>query len=122
MECARVKLERSALATAFCGPTFTITQLQDVYEAVWGMSLDPRNFYRKVQKVEGFIVPAGAARKAATGRPARLFKAGPRTILSPPMVRPGETSSAEELKSEQTPRGDTDRAGSRVPSDPGTTR
>lgn len=87
---ARVKLEHSSLATAFCGPVFTISDLQEVYEAVWGISLDPRNFYRKVQKTDGFIVAAGSARKPTTGRPARLFKAGPREILYPPMVRPIE--------------------------------
>jgi 8-oxo-dGTP diphosphatase len=87
---ARLKLEHSSLATAFCGPVFTISDLQEVYEAVWGTSLDPRNFYRKVQKTDGFIVGAGSARKPATGRPARLFKAGPREILYPPMVRPTE--------------------------------
>lgn len=92
---ARVKLEHSSLATAFCGPTFTITDLQEVYEAVWGISLDPRNFYRKVQKTDGFIVGAGSARKAATGRPARLFKAGPCEVLYPPMVRPTESSNAK---------------------------
>ncbi|MFC4586549.1 NUDIX hydrolase [Sphaerisporangium corydalis] len=96
VERARVKLEHSALATAFCGPTFTITDLQDVYEAVWGISLDPRNFYRKVQKTEGFIVPAGTARKAATGRPARLFRSGPCTVLRPPMTRPAEAASVKE--------------------------
>ncbi|GGO24004.1 NUDIX hydrolase [Microbispora bryophytorum] len=96
VERARVKLERSSLATAFCGPTFTITDLQDVYEAVWGIPLDPRNFYRKVQKTEGFIVPAGTARKATTGRPARLFRAGPCTVLYPPMVRPTESPSEKE--------------------------
>lgn len=85
---AREKLERSALATAFCGPTFTIAELQDVYEAVWGVRLDPRNFYRKVQSVDGFIVPAGPSRKTDGGRPARLFHAGPRTTLHPPMTRP----------------------------------
>lgn len=85
---ARGKLEHSALATAFCGQTFTIADLQGVYEAVWGVRLDPRNFYRKVQSVEGFIVPAGPTRKADTGRPARLFRPGPRRTLHPPMTRP----------------------------------
>ncbi|MFI0419147.1 NUDIX domain-containing protein [Spongiactinospora sp. 9N601] len=88
VERARAKIEYSALATAFCGPTFTITELQEVYEAVWGIQLDPRNFYRKVQKTDGFIIPAGTERKAATGRPARLFRAGPHKTLYPPMVRP----------------------------------
>ncbi|MFI6240212.1 NUDIX domain-containing protein [Micromonospora sp. NPDC050795] len=85
---AREKLERSALATAFCGPTFTIAELRDVYEAVWGVALDARNFYRKVQSVDGFIVPAGPSRKTEGGRPARLFRPGPRTALHPPMTRP----------------------------------
>jgi 8-oxo-dGTP diphosphatase len=96
IECARVKLEHSALATAFCGPTFTITDLQDVYEAVWGMPLDPRNFYRKIKKTDGFIIPAGSARKAATGRPARLFRAGPREVLYPPMIRPVDSPNGKE--------------------------
>jgi 8-oxo-dGTP diphosphatase len=88
VERARSKLERSALATAFCPEVFTISELQEVYEAVWGASLDPRNFYRKVQAVEGFIVPAGPPRSAAgTGRPARVYRAGPRRDLHPPMVR-----------------------------------
>ncbi|GGO23017.1 NUDIX hydrolase [Microbispora rosea subsp. aerata] len=96
VERARTKLEYSSLATAFCGPTFTITDLQNVYEAVWGIPLDPRNFYRKVQKTEGFIVPAGTARRSATGRPARLFRAGPHTALYPPMVRPAESAAEKE--------------------------
>lgn len=89
---ARAKLEHSALATAFCGPTFTISELQAVYEAVWGLSLDPRNFYRKVQSVAGFIVPTGAMRKTDAGRPARLYRRGPRQALNPPMTQPGEAS------------------------------
>jgi 8-oxo-dGTP diphosphatase len=92
---AREKLERSALATAFCGPTFTISELQDVYEAVWGVPLDARNFYRKVQSVDGFIVPAGPARKTDGGRPARLFRPGPRTTLHPPMTRPHHPAGKE---------------------------
>ncbi|WP_045744009.1 NUDIX hydrolase [Actinoplanes rectilineatus] len=88
IERARSKLESSALATAFCSPEFTITELQQVYEAVWDVTLDPRNFYRKVQSVDGFIVPAGPTRKTENGRPARLFRAGPHTVLHPPMTRP----------------------------------
>ncbi|MDG4807172.1 NUDIX domain-containing protein [Micromonospora sp. WMMD1120] len=91
VERARDKLERTALATAFCGSTFTISDLQEVYEAVWGVQLDPRNFYRKVQSVPGFIVPAGPIRKAESGRPARLFRPGPQVVLRPPMTRPNPT-------------------------------
>ena len=95
VERARVKLEHSSLATAFCGPIFTITELQEVYEAVWGQPLDPRNFYRKIQKTHGFIVAAGSARKVTAGRPARLYRAGPSTILYPPMIRPSDSTNTE---------------------------
>lgn len=88
VERARKKLERTALATAFCGSTFTIAELQQVYEAVWGVRLDPRNFYRKVQTVPGFIVETGVSRRTKRGRPARLFRAGKRTVLNPPIMRP----------------------------------
>ncbi|ASU81091.1 NUDIX hydrolase [Actinopolyspora erythraea] len=93
IERARSKLEHSALATAFCQETFTIAELQQVYEAVWGVRLDPRNFYRKVQKVPGFIEPAGQRRRATKGRPARLFKAGPAAVLHPPLMRPESIDS-----------------------------
>jgi 8-oxo-dGTP diphosphatase len=94
VERARAKLEHSALATAFCGKTFTISELQRVYEAVWGVQLDPRNFYRKVQGVRGFLVADGNTRKTSTGRPPRVFRAGPRTVLHPPLVRPADRRGA----------------------------
>ncbi len=93
LERARAKLEHTALATAFCAPHFTINDLQKVYEAVWGVELDPRNFYRKVQAVDGFIVPLGAERRVGRGRPARLFTSGTRTTLFPPLVRPTPTAA-----------------------------
>ncbi|GGM24188.1 NUDIX domain-containing protein [Promicromonospora citrea] len=93
VERARSKLERTSLALAFCGRTFTLTELQHVYEGVWGCSLDPRNFYRKVQNIPGFVEPAGSVRRMAAGRPARLFRAGGGTVLYPPMVRPVPTES-----------------------------
>ncbi|MDV6011974.1 NUDIX hydrolase [Haloechinothrix sp. LS1_15] len=93
VERARSKLEHSALATAFCETTFTISELQRVYEAVWGVRLDPRNFYRKVQAVPGFIMQAGPERRTTKGRPARLFRAGPRTVLHPPLVRPDDATT-----------------------------
>ncbi|WP_320775791.1 NUDIX hydrolase [Streptomyces sp. CRN 30] len=95
-ERARRKLEFSPLATAFCTDPFTITELQQVYEAVWGIELDTRNFYRKVQAVKGFITSAGSGRKATGGRPAQLFRAGPGTVLSPPLIRPVPSIAKEE--------------------------
>jgi 8-oxo-dGTP diphosphatase len=97
VEHARAKLEHSALATAFCGQIFTISELQQVYEAVWGVRLDPRNFYRKVQGTRGFIVADGPMRKTETGRPARLFRAGPGQVLYPPMARSASRAREEEI-------------------------
>ena len=92
VERARSKLESSAIATAFCGPTFTISELQQVYEAVWDVRLDPRNFYRKIQGTHDFVVPVDSGMRTGAGRPARLFRPGPGKTLYPPMVRPLSTS------------------------------
>ncbi|GAB1337071.1 NUDIX hydrolase [Streptomyces sp. E-15] len=100
IERARSKLEFSALATAFCGELFSIAELQQVYEAVWGAELDTRNFYRKVQAVKGFIVPAGSGRKSTGGRPARLYRAGPTAVLIPPLFRPVPPTTEEEKSGE----------------------
>ncbi|NUS73345.1 MAG: NUDIX hydrolase [Corynebacteriales bacterium] len=96
LERARAKLEYSSLATAFCEETFTISELQRVYEAVWGVQLDPRNFYRKVKSVNDFIVEVGATKQTENGRPARLFRPGTEQVLYPPMVRPPRFAEGEE--------------------------
>ncbi|MFF9017872.1 NUDIX domain-containing protein [Streptomyces sp. NPDC014870] len=101
IERARTKIEFSALATAFCGESFTIAELQQVYEAVWGTALDTRNFYRKVQAAKGFIVPAGTDRRTTGGRPARLYRAGPRTVLFPPLIRPAPSATEENTRGEE---------------------
>lgn len=98
VERARRKLEHSALAAAFCGPTFTISELQQVYEAVWGIHLDPRNFYRKIQGTRDFVVPADVPKRAGAGRPARLFRADSDTVLYPPMIRPADSAPNAERR------------------------
>ncbi|WP_018353240.1 NUDIX hydrolase [Longispora albida] len=87
IEQARAKLEHTTLATAFCHENFTITELQHVYEAVWDLRLDPRNFARKVRRTEGFVAPAGTPRRTGSGRPAQLFQRGEGRVLYPPMTR-----------------------------------
>jgi len=87
LERARAKLEYSALAMAFCPPEFTIAQLRAVYEAVWGVPVDPRNFHRKITGAAGFVEPAGGMARDG-GRPAQLFRRGPVGQLQPPFTRP----------------------------------
>lgn len=88
VERARSKIEYSSLATAFCPPEFTVGELRRVYEAVWGVALDPRNFHRKVTGTVGFLVPTGGTTTRQGGRPAQLFRAGGAALLNPPMLRP----------------------------------
>jgi 8-oxo-dGTP diphosphatase len=88
VERARAKFEYSGLATAFCGTEFTVGELRRVYEIVWGVDLDARNFHRKVTGTPGFLVPSGGTTTRQGGRPAQLFRAGAATVLNPPMLRP----------------------------------
>jgi 8-oxo-dGTP diphosphatase len=88
VERARAKLEYTPLATAFCPPSFTVAQLREVYEAVWGAPLDPRNFHRKVTATEGFVEPVGTSTGGGRGRPAQLFRRGGAQVLYPPLLRP----------------------------------
>jgi 8-oxo-dGTP diphosphatase len=88
IERARTHLEFTTLAAAFCDKEFTIGDLRHVYEVVWGMQLDPRNFSRKVTNTEGFVEPTGTKRIPETGRPAALYRRGPAQTLNPPLLRP----------------------------------
>lgn len=88
VERARAKLEYSPLAAAFCPTEFTVGELRRVYEAVWGVALDPRNFHRKVTGTPDFLVPTGGSTTRQGGRPAQLFRRGGATLLNPPMLRP----------------------------------
>ncbi|MBM7859320.1 8-oxo-dGTP diphosphatase [Lentzea nigeriaca] len=87
VERARGKLEYTALGTEFCGSEFTVAELRRVYEIVWGVSLDPRNFHRKVTGVEGFLEATGETTARDGGRPAALYRRGGASVLYPPLVR-----------------------------------
>lgn len=90
VERARAKLEYSPVGTAFCDETFTVNELRQVYEAVWGCQLDPRNFHRKITSTTGFLEPTGQRTTRQGGRPAALYRAGTARLLHPPMLRPGD--------------------------------
>jgi 8-oxo-dGTP diphosphatase len=85
---ARAKLEYTALGTAFCPPEFTIAELRRIYELIWAMPLDPRNFHRKVTGAAGLLEPTGHTTTRDGGRPAQLYRRGPAEALHPPMQRP----------------------------------
>ena len=87
LERARAKLEYSPLATAFCAEEFTVAELRHVYEVVWDVELDPRNFHRKVTGSPGFLVATDGHTTRNGGRPARLYRRGDAKLLNPPISR-----------------------------------
>ena len=108
VERARSKIEYSPLATSFCGPEFTITQLRTTYEAIWGSALDPRNFHRKATKTASFIEPTGGTVREGAGRPAALYRLVPGVdatafVLDPPLRRPPTPTPASSMKSASAP-------------------
>lgn len=88
VERARSKLEYTSLGAAFCRDEFTVAELRRVYEIVWGVPLDPRNFHRKVTGARDFLVETGEVTSSGGGRPAKLYRRGSAVLLHPPMLRP----------------------------------
>jgi 8-oxo-dGTP diphosphatase len=97
VERARAKLEYTPLATAFVRAPFTITELREVYETVWGEKLHAGNFHRKVLSVPGFVEPTGD--QAESGGPrggprAKLYRRGDATLLHPALLRPAREEAS----------------------------
>jgi 8-oxo-dGTP diphosphatase len=96
LERARAKLEYTSLATALLPEPFTLGELRAVYEAVWGVRLDPANFRRKVVSTDGFVVPVDGVSPPGPsgGRPARRYRHGGAARLHPAMLRDRAESEA----------------------------
>ena len=91
LERARAKLEYTPLATAFTRTEFTISELRQVYTAVWGEELHAGNFHRKVLSVPGFVESTGqtTTRGGERGGPKpKLYRAGDARLLHPALLRP----------------------------------
>ncbi|HEU4537744.1 MAG TPA: NUDIX domain-containing protein [Polyangiaceae bacterium] len=69
----RAGVEGSALAFRLLPPTFTLTELQRVHEAVLGRPLDKRNFRRRALSL-GLVRPLREWRREGQSRPAQLFR------------------------------------------------
>ncbi len=72
------KLEYSTIAFQFLGETFTLSELQSVYEIIQREPLDKRNFRKWVLAMEQ-IEETGEARRDGPHRPAKLYR----------VIRPG---------------------------------
>ena len=114
IERAAEQLEQTDLATAFVGPTFTLSELQNVYEELWDEPLDAANFRRSLAapapappaaasrsalaggagaaaapEPDGYVAPTGERAKSSAkgGRPPELFRAGAAWKQAPPIRR-----------------------------------
>lgn len=88
VERARSKLEYMTLATVLAGSTFTLGELQHIYEVTWGTQIERANFRRKVLATPGFVEPTGERRTGrGGGAPAAVYRAGPGALLTPPILR-----------------------------------
>lgn len=77
------KMEYSTIAAKLTREKFTMSELRDVYTAVWGSDLPAGNFTRKMRPS---LSPTGVKEKGA-GAPASLFTLGSEWI-SPPISKP----------------------------------
>jgi 8-oxo-dGTP diphosphatase len=72
VERLRNKLEYTTVGFQLLPPKFTLTQLQQVYEAILGRALDKRNFRRKMDLL-GILSPLKEWAREGRSRPAQLF-------------------------------------------------
>jgi len=72
----RGKLRYEPIGFELLPPKFTLTQLQRLYEAVLGESLDKRNFRKKVLGYH-LILPLKEQQRDGPHRPAQLFRFDP---------------------------------------------
>src|SRR5690606_28622564 len=69
----RNKLEYTNVAYSLVPREFTLTELQQAYEAILGEPLDKRNFRRRVVGL-GIVRETGGTRKLGAHRPAKLYE------------------------------------------------
>jgi len=87
LDMLRDRLEGTDLGLGLLPAAFTVADLRQVYEAVWGRPLDAGNFQRKVTTTQGLLRDTGELSSGGRGRPAALFTAGGGTEIWPPMSR-----------------------------------
>ncbi len=68
----RYKLEYTTVAFQFLPKMFTLTELQKVYEAIFGKKLDKRNFRKKIDSL-GLLEDTEETKADVAHRPAKLY-------------------------------------------------
>ena len=92
----RSLLEYTTFAARFLKSPFTVSQLREVYESVWGIEVDAGNFRRNIERCGGFVqteTPQNTMKPSQRRRPAarlgrRQLGRYPVKITSNPRGRP----------------------------------
>lgn len=74
----RYKLEYSAVGFQLLPPNFTLSELQHAYEIVLGVSLDKRNFRRRILQAD--VIEETGELHVGDGRPAKLYRFMPHAV------------------------------------------
>lgn len=86
------QLEQTDLATAFVGDTFTLSELQGVYEELWDTEIDAANFRRSLG------APSARRRQQSPPAPASMSAPSPEIVA----LRSSTRASAGEVASDET--------------------
>lgn len=73
----RERLDRAPIAFKLLAPTFTLTELQTIYEVLLGRRLHKASF-RRALTAAFLVAPTDEWRSEGRGRPAQLFRYAPR--------------------------------------------
>lgn len=77
MQQVRARLDQAPIAFRLLPPTFTLSQLQEVYELLVGRRLHKASF-RRALHAAWLVEPTDEWRSEGRGRPAQLFRFAPR--------------------------------------------
>jgi hypothetical protein len=72
LESLRIKVKIEPIVFELLPERFTLTQLQKLYQAIYGTDLDKRNFRKKVSQMP-YIIPLNEKQKGVPHKPAQLF-------------------------------------------------
>jgi 8-oxo-dGTP diphosphatase len=74
LERLRAKSQYSSLPVYLCGDSFTLPQLQSVYEAILGEPVNKVSFRRKIDELAMLEPIAGEQEQGRANRPAQLYR------------------------------------------------
>jgi 8-oxo-dGTP diphosphatase len=94
----RDKVRGSPIALRFLPPEFTLTELQQVHEAILGQDLDKRNFRKWLTSLP-YLRATGRMRRGGQHRPAELYRGIPTAYIESSTTVIGEEYSGSDESS-----------------------